>query len=31
MKKNFLMPVLTILLAAVVLFAASAGLSTVRE
>ena len=31
MKKNFLMPVLTILLAAVVLFAVSAGLSAVRE
>ena len=31
MKKTIWMPVLTILLAAVVLFAASAGLSTVRE
>ena len=31
MKKNILMPILTILLAAVVLFAASSGLSTVRE
>ena len=31
MKKNFLMPVLTILLAAVVLFAASAGLSSLQK
>lgn len=31
MKKDILMPVLAILLAAAVLFAASAGLSSIRE